>query len=111
MDKSRQNVGEKSRERHEKGIYFPISKLKSNSDDTIRNKFPGLEDHNPEIKNILESVQGFMTVDGVSWTNNLVELSNNNKHRSLTAQKKRKQYILINLLLATIMLKLLIQPL
>ncbi|KLU55485.1 hypothetical protein EL84_25935 [Paenibacillus sp. VT-400] len=89
-DKSRQNVGERNREKHEKGIYFPILKSKSNFDDIIRNKFPGVEEHNPEIKNILESAQGFMTVDGVNWTNNLVELSNNNKHRSLTAQKKKE---------------------
>lgn len=90
LDKSRQNVREGNRERHEKGIYFPISKTKSSFDDIIKNKFPGLEENEPEIKSILESVQGFMTVDGINWTNNLVDLSNNNKHRSLTAQKKKE---------------------
>ncbi|WP_339260152.1 hypothetical protein MKZ12_09820 [Paenibacillus sp. FSL R5-0713] len=97
IEKSRNNVQERNRERHEKAIYFPVFKVKRYFDDAISNKFPGLEESSSEIINILESVQAFNTENGTNWTTYLVELSNNNKHRHLTQQIKRETVYIDNL--------------
>lgn len=68
-------------------VHFPVA----NEDDTattfagkLDTWFPGLSAHSPKAINYLLSIQQF---SGESWLRQLADLSNFNKHRSLSAQE------------------------
>lgn len=68
-------------------VYFPVATKNDNADSFAKklNKwFPHLSESNPEILNYLLSIQEF---EGELWLRELTDLTNFNKHRSLSPQE------------------------
>lgn len=66
---------------HEK-LYFPIRQSKKEFTHAIIKDFPNLQASNPDIYNILESIQPYHN----DWLGKFNRLNNNNKHQDLEEQ-------------------------
>jgi hypothetical protein len=70
--------------RSEKQIYFPYQRTKSDFENRIKKVFPALK--STDISSILESIQPYACGD--NWLIDLCEITNSNKHRKLSQQKR-----------------------
>lgn len=67
-------------------IYFPYGKKAQNFRSSAGKYFRNLKNINPEVYNLLESIQPYKC--GSDWLIELCELTNHNKHNSLSRQER-----------------------
>lgn len=65
-------------------LYFPIRQSKKEFDQAINKDFPRLQASNPDVYNILESVQPYQD----DWLSKFNRLNNKNKHQDLEEQTR-----------------------
>ncbi len=69
----------------EKNVYFPYGQTENNFKSAIGSNLPNLTSLNPDIYNLIESVQPYK--NGDDWIFQFCQIVNEKKHNTLTPQK------------------------